>query len=1061
MPPKKVVKTFNKTIQEKVKRRRTRKEKCLPLSETGENTKIQDIDVSFVSDDDQQKDRLVSLKKNDINIILANEVVGRQFKKQTKLKDPADAIVLNILKQPKDKLNTKKKTVLKRKIPLKNNKVIKKESVNCEEEPVKKTGRRRIPPKTFEDVSKVIEECDSPKDIIETGPVLCQNETKKPIKLRRNKTVPKLDLVENNVTSEENLDTTKSKTPRRKATLNRNIARGRPRTRKKADDDTKESQTEATTTENVTSRIETIENVKKQDILDVRRNSVASLSELSWTKDISSSSTTTCVTVCSNDFFLIDKRIPIIKLTNVDHRLIGEENNNVSNVGPTETIAEQYEDVSKETINAHCTESNEKHCVDEVECPCPKSPNLSSSSSDSCSDRANSGQNVSTAINKLSNTLEKLSTKLKNFDLEIINWIGYTDDKINTNIEKIQGKIYHDNFLKEEMNVIIHCKNIKRILSEDDPSPEPPEFKKTDNNVIETDRENETDKNTTLPEPHKPIEDKFNSPKEPIKILSNVIVQRKTCKEMDTVENKSEDDCNYASLDGDDEDDALSLFAESITGIEPSARNSTASCGNECPKEIEEYVPESLVKNTITSLVTSAYHPTRITNNAQLKDPEDESVLVCEKQSADSTSVNREQENDKNLVETENRFKIQSKDVEEISRKQNGVTKLISQNQLLMSSMYKPISGVKSIVFKGVCFYNLISKCKKNGCNFPHVPVGTDSVKMKLKVYSDATLIQEYMLMRNWPSLRQKYGMCFVEEFVKRNLSKIVVEVALDFIIKDNNKALIVDVVECVLLYLNMVDLSSIEDLLTFNIKASTTLLCDIFISTIAESQNFSRFKSVFINLTDLMYRIGRSFSEDVAGHVLERLVILPYDEGLARALLKIVRNTDVSIYSNSMAGHLEQQLLSSNISLYEEFISLKNKALSQSALDSCYSDVERSKQLDKDVRCSPDTTNLDNMNKSSVETKFTRTIDLNKINSLNTNSQVTEIKYDKRYNHSKQFMSWRDRNSYGNTRTAPRSTAMRPPLRPPFKRRSDQKFDGSPSKYQRRNGSNVFKDFS
>ncbi|XP_047538310.1 uncharacterized protein LOC125071921 isoform X2 [Vanessa atalanta] len=1057
MPPKKVVKTLDKTIQEKVKRRRTRKEKCLPLSETGENMKIQDIDVSY---NDQQKDRLVSLKKNDINIILANEVVGRQFKKQTKLKDPAEAIVLNILKQPTDKLNMKKKTVLKRKTPLKNNKVQKKDSINCDKEPVRKIGRRRIPPKRFEDVLEIIEECDSPKDIIETGPVLCQNETKKPIKLRRNKNLPKLDLVENNVTSEENLDTPKSKTPRRKVSLNRNIARGRPRTRKKADDDIKESQMEAITTENVTSQIETIENVKKQDILDVRRNSLASLSELSWTKDISSSSTTTCVTVCSNDFFRIDKRIPIIKLTNVDHKLIGEENNNVSN-GATETIAEQYEDVSKEPVTAHCTELNEKHCIDEVDCPCPKSPNLSSSSSDSCSDRSKSGQNVSTAINKLSNTLEKLSSKLKNFDLEIINWIGYTDDKINSNIEKIQDKIYHDNFLKEEMNVIIHCKNIKRILSENDPSTEPPEFKKTDNNVIETDRDNETHKNATLPEPHKPIEDKFNSPKEPLKILSNIIVQRKTCKEMDTVENKSEDDCNYASLDEDDEDDALSLFAESITGIEPSARNSAASCGTECPKEIEEYVPEPLVKNNSTSLISNAYHPTRITNNAQLKDPEDESILVCEKQSADSTSINREQENDKNLVETSNSFKIQSKDVEEISRKPNGVTKLISQNQLLMSSMYKPISGVKSIVFKGVCFYNLISNCKKNGCNFPHVPVGIDSVKTKLKVYSDATLIQEYMLMRNWPSLRQKYGMCFVEEFVKRNLSKIVVEVALDFIIKDNNNALIVDIVEYVLLYLNMVDLSSIEDLLTFNIKASTTLLCDIFISTIAQSQNFSRFKSVFINLTDLMYRIGRSFSEDVAGHVLERLVILPYDEGLARALIKIIRNTDVSIYSNSMVGHLEQQLLSSNISLYEEFMSLKNKALSQSALDSCYIDVERSKQLDKDVRCSPDTTNLDNMNKSSVETKFTRTIDLNKINFLNTNSQVTEIKNDKRYNHSKQFMSWRDRNSYGNTRTVPRNTAMRPPLRPPFKRRSDQKFDGSPSKYQRRNGSNFFKDFS
>ncbi|XP_050352995.1 uncharacterized protein LOC126775240 isoform X2 [Nymphalis io] len=985
MPPKKVVKTLDKTVQEKEKRRRLKNGKCLPLSVTEENINIQDLNLTLV---------------------------GRQFKKKSLLKDPRDALVLKVMNQPQGKIIRKKKTVLKRKIPLKNNKNV---SINIEGEPVTKRRRRRVSPKKLEDKLVVKEKCDSTEAF----------------------------NVENNVTTEEYTRTTKPRTPRRKA-LNSNIAR--PRTRKKANDEAKLSQFEAITDDDALQK-DNVENGKKQDILEVRRNSLASVSELSWTKDITSSSTTTCVTVTSNDFFRIDKKIPIVMLTNVDHKLIGEENNNISKVGSTEAMAVQYEDTTKKSH----IETND-NCIDEVDFPCPESPNLSSSSSESCSDREKSIQSVSTAINRLSNTLQKLSSKLKNFDLEIINWIGYTDDTTNPNIEKIQEKLYRDNFLKDEMKIITHCQNIKRILSENNKSIATPENEKTDDDIIKSDREHETHKNPTLTEANNPKYDELNSPKESLKILSNVIVQRNSPKEMDKVLNKSADNRDNITHDEDDEDDALSLFAESITCIEPSSRKCT-SHGIKHPKGFEEYVPVPVIK-TDNNPENITYNPTKIISSVQVSEKEDDPVIVCEKQSADSTSVCKEQDNDKNL-ETSNILVVKSKDVEDVSRKENSITKTIPQNPHLMSSMYKAVAGIKSVVFKGVCFYNLISKCKRNGCCFSHMPVGIDSVKVKLRNHNDTTLIQEYMLIRIWPGLRQKYGMCFVEEFIKRDLTKMIVETAFDFIIKDNNEALIIDIVEHVLLYLNKVDLCSIEDLLKLNIKASKRLLCDIFISTIAQSQNFSRFKSVFINLTNLMYRLGRCFSEDVAGHVLERIVILPYDEGLARALIKIIRNTDISIYSNSMVSHLEQQLRSSNIMLYKEFISLKNQALSHSAVDSCYTDGDRS-QLDN-IRCSPDTTNLDNMNKS-IETKFTRTIDINKI--LLSNVNAVDLNKDIRFTTNQRFMSWIDRNSYGNTRNVPRKTTMRPPLRPPFKRRLDQKFDGSPSKYQRRNGSKFYNDF-
>lgn len=717
-------------------------------------------------------------------------------------------------------------------------------------------------------------------------------------------------------------------------------------------------------------------NAKEQNII-LRSQSPSSLSELSWTKDISSSSTTTCATVSSKDFFRIDNKIPILKLKNIDRKLKDEKNNNLCGLNKKHskiTVSIQFDNVicAKSAIE-HCDKNSEdekrnERYQDEVNFNCTQLvSNLSTSSSDSNSDEEKSTKSDNpTAMNKPNNTLEKLFSKIKMFDLEIITWVGNRNEEIHPNIEKVQQKIYQDNLLKEEMNVIYHCQRIKRILSENSQTTDA-EHVKSGECTVHTDFEN-TMSNENIDESHNNIERKYNSFNESNFQEGNVDFERiEPSQEKDLAINLLPDgNC----FDDDDEDDTLSLYAESITGIESSTKNSKFECNVNHLNE--EYVPQP-ISNKFISPETIKYHPTKIIKEKLLETPQNTSLgNVCEKQNADSTSIYKEQYNytsfqEKNASNENNELN------ENQSRTQNNVTKIIPKSPILMESIYKQINCVTSIVFKGICFFNLISKCKKNICKFPHISLEVDAVKNKLLFLSDTTFIQEYMLLRSWPCLRLKYGMCFVEECIRRKLTRIVVEMALDFIHTSKKITVtnVIDIVETILLYLNNVDLCVCEDILMIKIRTAF-LVCDFFINTIAESQNFSRFKNVFVNLTDLMYRNGRTFSADVAAHVLERIVILPYDEGLARALIKIIKNTDSCIFSNPMIGHLEQHLMRSNMELYDEFHCLKDQVLKKrTILENCYpntthNDVDKPNAnlnyLDKDKRYSPDTTNLDHL---------------------------------------------------------------------------------------------------
>lgn len=669
--------------------------------------------------------------------------------------------------------------------------------------------------------------------------------------------------------------------------------------------------------------------------IDSRKTSLTSEC-LSWTKDISSSSTTTCVTVCSTDIVRIDNKIPIIKLTPTVCHLKQDLNNTGANIESSSS------DSSSSESEYSPKRKEQKDFTPEME---SGSLNLSSSSrspmvsprpASSASNR--SGQNsVDEEMTKITYCIDKLTSKLKHFDLEIINWIGYENEEVDNERMKIQENIFK--MLKEESEVIKQCRLLKKILSD---------------NVFEEDANVANEGNTK----------KVASVNSGDNTANDRSVMQITSERSDDESNFTSDRVRYIAFDQScDDDDALSLFAESITGMESSRRNSSAA--SMCTVgDFEEHVPQALDKEKWEPAKKISYPPPSfvdIQNDVKMK-------TVCEKQNADSTSIYKESEQykDKSVPYEKN-----------IPPLLNVNTGMPKKGPCLMSYVFKPLTGVKSVVFRGVCFFNILSSCKNSNCRFPHVFPNYDDITDKLMRLSEEMFIQEYMLMRNWPILRRKYGMCFVHECVRRDLTRILVEMALDFVTKANvscreDMILKVVVIECILLHLNNVDLEICEDLLMY--KHQDDLLCEIFMQVISNTQNFSRFKPIFIKLTKLILKLERPFSLDVATQILERICILPSDPPLLAALLEITKNTDQAILKNSMLGHFENQLSVSSKEQYEELLQLKNASLNRPVLQNLYVSSPKAipevepviaKPLvsEREKRyTSPDTTNLDTM---------------------------------------------------------------------------------------------------
>lgn len=680
--------------------------------------------------------------------------------------------------------------------------------------------------------------------------------------------------------------------------------------------------------------------------IDSRKTSTNS--ELSWTKDISTSSTTTCVTVCSTDFVRINNKLPVIKLTDIELNKNGTMNKDVlltnsEGSGSKSPNREPSPDVDTRSLDLSTSSITPTKSL-----PSARSPQSSVQNGITNDD-----------LNKIGKALDKLTSKLKNFDLEIVNWIGYGNEEVNLDVKRLQGKVFQ--VLKEESEVISHCQHLKEILSNTVQLGDVIDNKNTN---IHNDSAVEHDKISHDFVDHandgKYSEVNPNSP--------NISTQK------DDDHNFTSDKVRYMSFDQNcDDDDALSLFAESITGIDSSRLNSSAtSIGT--AGDFEEYVPQVIDNDRWEPSRKFTYQPTKISNldkpNLDVK-----MKAVCEKQNADSTSIYKDME----------QVKVNSGYFSNINQETRGFCKLnskvintanVNKKIGLLSSFYKPPHGMRSTVLKGICFFNLLSSCKNISCRFPHVTPDDNEITSKLVRLSEEMFIQEYMLLRNWPVLRRKYGMCFVEECKRRDLTRILVEMAIDFTMKANDHfredaVLAVEVTECVLLHLNAVDLETCEDLLMY--KMHQQRLCDVLMQAIANTQNFSRFKPVFMKLAKYILREGRTFSFDVATQILERLSILPCELPLLETLLEIVKHTDSRILENSMIGHFQKQLVVHK-HLHDQFLEFKKGiGISRPVLINyeipCVNPVVEPLasnslvSMDREKRyTSPDTTNLDNM---------------------------------------------------------------------------------------------------
>ncbi|XP_072934641.1 uncharacterized protein [Epargyreus clarus] len=823
-----------------------------------------------------------------------------------------------------------------------------------------------------------------------------------------------------------------------------------------------------------------------ENIISCRKNSSSSTSTcLSWTKDISSSSTITCMTVQSNDFVRIDKKLPIIKLTDIDDKL---------------KIKVITDDIYENSIDTH---ENEQRSPSRTECSefsaadfnVSQTLNLSTSSMTSV--RSNEPQNNATKnkeiVENLQRSLDNLASKMKNFDLEIINWIGYENES-----KDVSTKYYNDRtfeILKEESDVIKYCKEIKRVLGVEEDEPEIIETEiKNINEVIDQRPDSNKSANDVLEHVNQdPILEKPDN-LEKIENGNDAKYANNSPNRMECEKRKSFD--KEVEFDNTEDDDAISLFADTMADTDYDDFDPTP------PRRRDKFSANERVCQS-----SQYQQPTRVTDPLD-KYEKTYSRTVCEKHTADSSSNynrtidssvgNKFDSFDDDSISDSNHFSNRLKFTNSVDRRTsnelinfggnfgdydndtntnvpvnfnrkftdfqniqirapvNSFSQRFSQiqndtdgafsnlpdtlnsqdmdrpsayipensnekpNDINSRSMVGPESsgtvefkhpgflpipsGSKHVhsgsnIFKNICIFNLASICKNAVCNFPHVNISVDLAKPILQNLSEEQFIRECSFMLCWTVLRRKFGCCFVEECVRRNLTPWVLHITVT-VIKDcrkkfNDKSVedsrLIELVEIALLHLNNADLEACEKMLRSKI-CPDVLLCDYFMKIISETQNFSRFKNVFIKLTVFMCHIGRSFGLNVASQVLERLCILPYDDALARVLIQILERTSPKVFSVAMMGLFEMQLSTNNVQLYERLVALKGKFETNLAVQSPHSSPRISPNVPLQtstpaVRAdSPDTTNVDSMNKTT-EPVITRTITFNRtINTGNLN---------------------------------------------------------------------------
>ncbi|CAF4885477.1 unnamed protein product [Pieris macdunnoughi] len=393
------------------------------------------------------------------------------------------------------------------------------------------------------------------------------------------------------------------------------------------------------------------------------------------------------------------------------------------------------------------------------------------------------------------------------------------------------------------------------------------------------------------------------------------------------------DSFNYT--DDDDDDDTISLFAESLSSFETNPIMSYNS-------KVDKYEP--IVDSRDDTAIFKIPKP------VVLK----QCIQVCEKQKADSTSFGLSEDSGTKVEYMKPETKLHNKFTTKTTK-----SRVLSP---VLPGSPIPFTYVRSAVFRGICIFNILKKCKNSRCNFPHTLLTQSFVSEKLVELTEDQFHQEYLMVCKEAQLLRLYGLVYINEGIRRKYSRIVVEITLNALIifkQTQEKVIITEIVERTLLYLNQVNFNEICDLLISDVKPGVQV-CDKFLEVIGQTQNFSRFKIVFVKLAKLMCVRNRTFNSETVSQIVERLCILPYSFDLARAVLDILKKTDTVVFCNSMITVFERKLLKFDNQLHKEFVKLKDQPNNQ-----CIDDGETMWNIcDKAIRYSPDTTNRDSLDR-------------------------------------------------------------------------------------------------
>lgn len=513
--------------------------------------------------------------------------------------------------------------------------------------------------------------------------------------------------------------------------------------------------------------------------------------------------------------------------------------------------------------------------------PVPSSVTESSSTSISMWDTDTSVSTETAETNKMKTVLKSLSRVLNNFDIEFIQWLAKEDENSNGKpITEIMPRV-----LKHEDEAIRVCQDFKRNISELSSSEKSVEYRSEGSDEV----------------PNSQVE--VNPETDQVSYGAESRVESASLMPMDLPDAPAKD--NYCDYDvyksknkdyADDGDDLLSLFAESLSGFD-SVRNSVRSARD---SPIEEFREPIAPCNPIAA------------NKEQTSVVKTKTTDV-QKQNADSSTYLYASTSEVNSTK-----RIPTHTVTEIP-------KTDEDRPLLMADIFKTTTNhLGSTVFKGVCFYNLISKCKNASCVYPHVIPDQIQIKNKLNSLPEPKFVHEYLLMRKNPVLRKRFMVLYVDECLKRDLTRFLVEMALDATREE--PAIKTYIMETTLLHLNDKDLETCKDLLLDPNLTYYEPLSDIFMQTIADTQNFSRFKPVFVKLTKFLVQRKHRFDLVVATQILERICILQYEAPLAEAAVSLIKNTSTTIFKSSLLNKFLAQLAVKNLLAYDDLVNYKEQ---------------------------------------------------------------------------------------------------------------------------------------